>query len=82
MTSLAKQLERLAVPHIRAVYGEDKRRKSLLFDPKEAAALDKEAIYAIGGCVFDTNIFLLKCWFHLFNHKKLDNSTFYDKLKS
>ncbi|XP_034311475.2 HEAT repeat-containing protein 1 [Magallana gigas] len=48
MTSLAKQLERLAVPHIRAVYGEDKRRKSLLFDPKEAAALDKEAIYAIG----------------------------------
>lgn len=61
MTSLAKQLERLAVPHIRAVYGEDKRRKSLLFDPKEAAALDKEAIYAIGGCVFDTNIFLLKC---------------------
>uniref|UniRef100_K1R8X6 HEAT repeat-containing protein 1 n=1 Tax=Magallana gigas TaxID=29159 RepID=K1R8X6_MAGGI len=48
MTSLAKQLERLAVPHIRSVYGEDKRRKSLLFDPKEAAALDKEAIYAIG----------------------------------
>lgn len=48
MTSLAKQLERLAVPHIRSVYGEDKRRKSLLFDPKEAAALDKEAIFAIG----------------------------------
>lgn len=48
MTSLAKQLERLAVPHIRAVYSEDKRRKSLLFDPKEAAALDKEAIYALG----------------------------------
>ncbi|XP_062578566.1 HEAT repeat-containing protein 1-like [Saccostrea cucullata] len=48
MTSLAKQLERLAVPHTRAVYGEDKRRKSLLFDPREAAALDKEAVFAIG----------------------------------
>lgn len=63
MTSLAKQLERLAVPHIRAVYGEDKRRKSLLFDPKEAAALDKEAIYAIGMCVFVINLINLTIFY-------------------
>ena len=58
MTSLPKQLERLAVPHIRSVYGEDKRRKSLLFDPKEAAALDKEAIFAIGISWCLNNIYI------------------------
>ncbi|KAJ8305572.1 hypothetical protein KUTeg_016117 [Tegillarca granosa] len=48
MTSLAKQLQRLAVPHVQSVFAEDKRRKSLLFDPKEAASLDKETFYALG----------------------------------
>ncbi|XP_033736713.1 HEAT repeat-containing protein 1-like isoform X2 [Pecten maximus] len=48
MTSLAKQLERLAVPHTQAVYGEDQRKKSLLFDPSEAASIDKETFYNLG----------------------------------
>ena len=48
MTSLAQQLKKLAVPHTQAVLGEDKRRASLLFDPKEAATLDKETVHAIG----------------------------------
>ena len=48
MTSLAKQLERLAVPHTQTVFGEDKRKKSLLFDPKEAANLDKETFFGLG----------------------------------
>ncbi|XP_052098508.1 HEAT repeat-containing protein 1-like [Mytilus californianus] len=48
MTSLAKQLERLAVPHTQTVFGEDKRKKSLLFDPKEAAGLDKETFFGLG----------------------------------
>jgi len=48
MTSLAQQLQRLAVPHTQAVLGEDKQRLSLLFDPKEAANLDREAVFAIG----------------------------------
>jgi U3 small nucleolar RNA-associated protein 10 len=48
MTSLALQLQRLAVPHTQAILGEDKKRPSLLFDPKEAANLDKETVYGIG----------------------------------
>jgi U3 small nucleolar RNA-associated protein 10 len=48
MTSLAKKLERLAVPHTQAVFGEDKRKKSLLFNPKEAASLDKETFFGLG----------------------------------
>ncbi|KAL3869078.1 hypothetical protein ACJMK2_041804 [Sinanodonta woodiana] len=48
MTSLAKQLQRLAVPHSQAVFGGDKRKVSLLFDPKEAASIDRETFYALG----------------------------------
>ncbi|OWF38112.1 HEAT repeat-containing protein 1-like [Mizuhopecten yessoensis] len=48
MTSLAKQLERLAVPHTQTIYGEDQRKKSLLFDPSEAASIDKETFYNLG----------------------------------
>ena len=55
MTSLAQQLQRLAVPHTRTVLATDKRRASLLFDPKEAANLDRETVYALGrlgeGCM-------------------------------
>ncbi|KAK3090239.1 hypothetical protein FSP39_010297 [Pinctada imbricata] len=48
MTSLAKQLQRLAVPHTQTIFAEDRRKKSLLFDPKEAAELDKETFYSLG----------------------------------
>jgi len=49
MTSLAKQLQRLAIPgqpSLRQVVS--KKRPSLLFDAKEAADIDIETIYALG----------------------------------
>ena len=49
MTSLAKQLQRLAVPHTQTVLDQDKKRASLLFDPKEAANLDRETVFALGN---------------------------------
>ncbi|XP_038070056.1 HEAT repeat-containing protein 1-like [Patiria miniata] len=49
MTSLAQQLKRLALPQGRAgTVTHDKHRKSLLFDSKEAATLDRETFYALG----------------------------------
>ena len=51
MTSLAQQLKRLAVPQAQAsTVTHDKHRKSLLFDAKEAASLDRETFYALGEC--------------------------------
>ena len=52
MTSLAQQLKRLAVPHTQQVLGDDRRKASLLFDPKEAANIDKETFYALGKFSF------------------------------
>ncbi|XP_018577691.1 HEAT repeat-containing protein 1 [Anoplophora glabripennis] len=46
-TSLAEQLQRLAVPQT-TVLKRDKKRASLLFDPKEAAGLKRETVYQIG----------------------------------
>lgn len=51
MTSLANQLKSLAVPHTQAILGDDKKRVSLLFDPTEAANIDKDAVFAIGEFV-------------------------------
>ena len=48
MTSLAKQLQRLALPHTQAILGEDKKKASLLFDHKEAANIDRETFHALG----------------------------------
>ncbi|XP_052775291.1 HEAT repeat-containing protein 1-like [Mya arenaria] len=48
MTSLAKQLQKLAVPHTQAILGEDKKKASLLFDHKEAATIDRETFHALG----------------------------------
>ena len=48
MTSLAKQLERLAVPFTQTLLAQDKKRASLIFDPKEAANLDREAVFSLG----------------------------------
>ncbi|CAG9854683.1 unnamed protein product [Phyllotreta striolata] len=46
-TSLAEQLQRLAVPQSSAIK-RDKKRPSLLFDPKKAAELSRETFYQIG----------------------------------
>lgn len=49
MTSLARQLERLAVPYTQSLFAEDRKRASLLFDPHEAAKLDRETVFALGS---------------------------------
>ncbi|XP_077981207.1 HEAT repeat-containing protein 1-like [Glandiceps talaboti] len=48
MTSLASQLKRLALPQTQSSLTRDRDRASLLFDPKEAASLDRETFYALG----------------------------------
>ena len=48
MTSLALQLKQLAVRDTQLNVNDDIRRPSILFNPKEAASLDKEAVFAIG----------------------------------
>lgn len=46
-TSLAAQLQKLAVPQT-TIYKDDNKIVSLLFDPKEAALKDRETFYEIG----------------------------------
>ncbi|CAH1183154.1 unnamed protein product [Phaedon cochleariae] len=46
-TSLAEQLRKLAVPQTSALK-RDKKRASLLFEPKEAAGLKRDTVYQIG----------------------------------
>ncbi|XP_072937349.1 HEAT repeat-containing protein 1 [Epargyreus clarus] len=46
-TSLAEQLQKLSVPQT-SIYKDDKKRASLLFDPKEAALKDRDTFYEIG----------------------------------
>ncbi|XP_070562669.1 HEAT repeat-containing protein 1-like [Ptychodera flava] len=48
MTSLANQLKRLALPQTRSLLTGDKDKASLLFDPKEAASLNRDTFYALG----------------------------------
>nr|CAD7201441.1 unnamed protein product [Timema douglasi] len=47
-TSLADQLRKLSVPQTSA-FSQEKKRASLLFDPKEAAGIDRGTIYEIGS---------------------------------
>ena len=46
-TSLARQLKKLAAPQT-TLLKLDKKKPSLLFDPKEAASLDRDVIFDIG----------------------------------
>ncbi|OWR49436.1 putative bap28 [Danaus plexippus plexippus] len=46
-TSLVEQLQKLSVPQS-SVYKDDRRKASLLFDPKEAALKDRDTFYEIG----------------------------------
>ena len=75
MTSLAKQLQKLAIPgqpSLRQIVS--RKRPSLLFDAKEAADIDIETIYALGTngleelinidqsfADFETNLFQESC---------------------
>lgn len=47
-TSLAEQLRKLTVPQTSILGRTDKKRPSLLFDPKEAASINAETFYQIG----------------------------------
>lgn len=58
MTSLAQQLQRLALPQTDPSLLSRDEVASLLFDPKEAATIDRDTAFAIGerglsacGCV-------------------------------
>lgn len=46
-TSLAAQLKKLTAPQT-SILQRDKKRPSLLFDPKEAASIDRDTFYEIG----------------------------------
>lgn len=46
-TSLAEQLKKLRTPQT-GILLQDKKRASLLFDPREAANLDRETVLSIG----------------------------------
>lgn len=46
-TSLAEQLQKLSAPQS-SIYKEEKKKPSLLFDPKEAARKDRDTFYEIG----------------------------------
>lgn len=48
MTSLAHQLKRLALPQSDANLLTRSEVASLLFDPKEAASMDRSTFYALG----------------------------------
>lgn len=61
-TSLAEQLKKLRTPQTNILL-QDKKRASLLFDPKEAANLDRETVWNIGKKLFNLCII-----FNLFNN--------------
>lgn len=50
-TSLAEQLKKLRTPQT-AILLQDKKRASLLFDPREAANLDRETVLSIGNNIY------------------------------
>lgn len=60
-SSLAQQLKRLSVPSTAlSCHGPSKHRASLLFDSKEAAMLDREQVFNIGGNIFLLNFFSIE----------------------
>lgn len=67
MTSLAQQLQRLALPQSDPSLFSRDVVASLLFDPKEAATIDRDTAFAIGELVvnfrklFETSTF----WMYL-----------------
>lgn len=53
MTSLAQQLQRLALPQSDPSLFSRDEVASLLFDPKEAATIDRDTAFAIGELRFN-----------------------------
>lgn len=49
-TSLAEQLRKLATPHTKLLV-QKKKQPSLLYDPSEAAAIDRNTFFKLGSCV-------------------------------
>lgn len=66
-TSLAEQLKRLQTPQT-ALFIQKKKRASLLFDPKEAANLDRETVFEIGKNGLDELIKLCDLFEEFKNH--------------
>lgn len=52
MTSLAEQLNRLKAPQTNVLL-QDKKKPSLLFDPKEAASQDRLSVLSLGKTQFN-----------------------------
>lgn len=50
-TSLARQLKQLRTPQT-TILRRDKKHTSLLFDPREAANLDRETVLSIGNTLY------------------------------
>ena len=67
MSSLAQQLQKLAIPQTRTLLGDAKKKKSLLFDPSEAALLDKETFYNLGITFFISLYTKLNSWMFVSN---------------
>ena len=53
MTSLARQLLSLQAASISTKLGSDNRRKSLLWEPKDAATKDRDTVYEIGNFILN-----------------------------
>lgn len=60
-TSLAEQLKKLRTPQT-GILLQDKKRASLLFDPREAANLDRETVLSIGK--YKILYFIYKMYFY------------------
>lgn len=71
MTSLAQQLQRLALPQSDPSLLSRDEVASLLFDPKEAATIDRDTAFAIGELPFNLQSSLKRfsgCCSILFSH--------------
>ena len=71
-TSLAEQLKKLRTPQTKILH-QDKKRASLLFDPREAANLDKETVLSIGNVFY---IFLY-IYIYIFFTKTITNIDYF-----
>lgn len=70
MTSLAQQLQRLALPQSDPSLLSRDEVASLLFDPKEAATIDRDTAFAIGELpfreLFEAFVFWMFLYFLVF----------------
>lgn len=67
MTSLAQQLQRLALPQTDPSLLSRDEVASLLFDPKEAATIDRDTAFAIGELSFKKPFKAFVFWLLLYS---------------